>query len=152
MNDGGNQERLQQWIVSLVVTVVSCAVFFLAFAGHFMDMQKEVITARVEIGMLEARLNSLESNILWGQHHQAVAPSQKETAAPVTVPEHKTESMPNVVLPSVVAPVMTAPTVAVPPVKQAVPARPPLNVPHEFNPDENNGSGYVTPIEMPKKP
>jgi hypothetical protein len=137
MNDGGNQERIQQWIVSLVVTVVCCAVFFLAFAGHFMDMQKEVTTARVEIGMLEARLNNLESNILWGQHHQA-AQTQKETAPPAPVPERKTEDMPNVALPSVEAPAMTAPAVAAPPVKQPIPARPPLNVPHEFNPDENN--------------
>lgn len=146
MIDGGNQERIQQWIVSLVVTVVCCAVFFLAFAGHFMDMQKEVTTARVEIGMLEARLNYLENNILWGQHHQAAA-AQKETAVPILTPQHKTENMPNVALPSV-----EAPTATTPPVKQVAPARPALNVPHEFNPDENNVPSNVTPIEMPKKP
>ncbi len=138
--DADMKQSTQQWIASLAVTIVCCAVFFLVFSGHFLDLHKEVTAARVETGMLEARLNYLESNVLWAQRRQATALPPKEAAAPAQEPLPRTGDIPELALPTVSggAGGASAPV--------------PLNVPHEFNPDEPSATGYATPIETPEKP
>ncbi|MEQ1653610.1 MAG: hypothetical protein ABL897_14070 [Hyphomicrobium sp.] len=156
MQDATGQQRILQWITSLAITIVCCAIFFLVFSGQFLAMQKEVTAARVETGMLEARLNYLESHILWGQRHQVVNDVSKTSSplpvnmpAPVPGEAVPVTTVPHVALPVVNAPAESVPDVAVDPASAPIP----LNMPHEFNPDERPAaSGYATPIEAPKKP
>ncbi|MGB4101232.1 MAG: hypothetical protein WBK91_04930 [Alphaproteobacteria bacterium] len=143
LSNANNKERLHQWITSLAITIVCCAGFFLVFSGNFLDLHKEVTVARVESGMLEARLNHLESHIMWEHRRQKAgglhaaptppAPVQVQMQAPGA------ESVPLVAVPMVGNEPAAAPSA-------------PSNMPHEFNPDEPIGIHNATPIVAPVKP
>jgi len=78
-----DQKRLYQWVTSLAITVVCCAVFFLFFAPYVLESKEEVIRAQVRIEMLEARLNTLENNILISAARHVAPQPAPQVSAPV---------------------------------------------------------------------
>lgn len=118
MNGQSSEEtrKLSQWVASIAITVVCCALFFLFFAGYFLRTQEKLIEMQVRSEMQEARMNMLENNLLMlGQRTvvQNIVPAAT-VPAPVAIP-------PAVQAPS--APVQ--PTVA-PPAEKPRSAAPPL--------------------------
>lgn len=56
--------HLRQWIASLAFTIACCAVFFLFFSNHYMNMRKQLNIAEIRTDMLEAKVNFLESSLV----------------------------------------------------------------------------------------
>lgn len=85
-----NVSQIHHWIMSLAITVVCCAVFFLFFAGYFLKTQERIIEVQVRGEMNEARIVALESNLLWmsnQQRQQVVASSpHSPTVTPSSPP------------------------------------------------------------------
>lgn len=75
MNGGAeDNKKLQQWVMSLAITVVCCALFFLFFAGYFLRTQEKLIEMQVRSEMQEARMSTLETNLLMLGQRVAVPP------------------------------------------------------------------------------
>ncbi len=60
--------------MSIAITVVCCALFFLFFAGYFLRTQEKLIEMQVRSEMQEARMNVLENNVLMLGQRVAVPP------------------------------------------------------------------------------
>lgn len=89
MNGITNEEtkKLNQWVVSLAITVVCCALFFLFFAGYFLRTQEKLIEMQVRSEMLEARMNTLENGLMMlGQRVAVPPPPMPVGVAPAPAP------------------------------------------------------------------
>lgn len=67
-------KKLSQWVMSIAITVVCCALFFLFFAGYFLRTQEKLIEMQVRSEMQEARMNMLENNVMMLGQRVAVPP------------------------------------------------------------------------------
>lgn len=103
MNGGAEENRkLQQWVMSLAITVVCCALFFLFFAGYFLRTQEKLIELQVRSEMQEARLNMLENNLLMlGQRVAVPPPPMPAGVVPAPVAQPTLPSAPTPQAPAV---------------------------------------------------
>ncbi len=78
-------KKLHQWVVSIAITVVCCALFFLFFAGYFLSTQEKLIEMQVRSEMQEARMNILENNLLMFGQRSAMLPITPAVPVPAPV-------------------------------------------------------------------
>lgn len=82
LHNEGAGKRLQQWVVSLAVSIACCAVLFLVFASFLLDNHRQLIEMRVRSEMMESKLATLENSMMWSLRMNA----QKESARPAQAP------------------------------------------------------------------
>lgn len=78
MNGNKDQQRVNQWITSLAVAVVSCAMFSLLVAGRHRDMQKQLTVTAARTEMLEAELSALQSGVLWNLRRGKISSTPRD--------------------------------------------------------------------------
>jgi hypothetical protein len=144
-----NTSQIHQWIMSLAITVVCCAVFFLFFAGYFLKTQERIIEIQVRGEMNEARIAALESNLLWMSNQQ-----RQQVAAPAPHPPTSTTVAPPLVGAVPVAPPSVVPQAVVPqnvaPLDAVISNEPPLLLNTQGSaplPVTNEGVGLIKPIK-----
>ncbi len=102
-NDMERNQNVSQWIVSLAISIICCAVLFLVGASYIFTLNEKVTLATVKVELLQARqsqliaeLDALRRPIPVTTNAPAVAPttvptppaqSGAPTAVPVPVPE-----------------------------------------------------------------
>lgn len=133
-------KRLNQWVLSLAITIVCCAIFFLVFAGYFLRVQERLIEMQVRVELNDSRIAALENNYLFMAQRAALAPPP----APIPVPQHAAPTPP---VPSA-APPPEAPAESkvVPPVSPVVPSNEALLLDTKVAAPV----GVVAPVEPPK--
>ncbi len=102
-------KRLSQWVISLAITIVCCAIFFLVFAGYFLRVQERLIEMQVRVELNESRIAALENNYMFAMQQRAAPP-------PAPVVMHRQ--------PDIAAPAPAMPPEPSPVPKAAAPANP----------------------------
>jgi len=57
-----------QWIISLAISVICCAVLFIVFAGYLLDVHNSVSLNTIRLEVLQERQNQLSSEIDYIRH------------------------------------------------------------------------------------
>jgi len=81
MNANNEEPRLMaQWIVSLAVSVVCCAVLFVVFAGYIVDLHDALTLTTVRLEVAQEKLSSVTNEV--ETLRRAVMPQSMQKAEP----------------------------------------------------------------------
>ncbi|NTU76333.1 MAG: hypothetical protein HGA90_00710 [Alphaproteobacteria bacterium] len=128
VKETGSHSRMAiQWIVSLAVSVLCCALLFVVFASHLPDIQGNTELALVRLAILQERQNQLISELdMMRRSGMAQA-----NVATIGIPTNSSSSSPsaadsNSASSALVEPAAASsvPMPAAPPVKSSAPATP----------------------------
>jgi hypothetical protein len=115
-----DNRKLLQWVISLAVSIVCCAVLFLVFASFLLDNQRSLMKLELQQEIIQTKLSAVDSNI---NYMMRLAKDSKQLDTTVTVPSvtttGETVSTPAVTMPAIVpvpaVPVAPAPSAPVQP-------------------------------------
>lgn len=95
--NNGPSQLIAQWITSLAISVICCAVLFVVFAGYIVDLQGKINLATVRLEVYQEKNNQLYSEITYVrrlfQQHAATPPTPSAEPSQAAVqPDHPSSS------------------------------------------------------------
>ncbi len=91
--NGGAQQLIAQWITSLAISVICCAVLFVVFAGYIVDLHSAINLATVRLEVVQEKDRHLMSEIAMLKRYlpqppslAAAAPGPEQSIAPPEAP------------------------------------------------------------------
>lgn len=81
-NNGGSAQLVAQWITSLAISVICCAVLFVVFAGYLVDMHSSINLATVRLEVVQEKCNQMASEIAILKKNVLLQPQQAGAAQP----------------------------------------------------------------------
>lgn len=101
---------IAQWIVSLAISVICCAILFVIFASYIFDLNEKVAMSNAQLSALQESTNLVLTELK--QMRAAVPttiPTEAATQTPVVMPQPPEGTAPSVADPAMMAPQAPAP-------------------------------------------
>ena len=112
MDNMKENSPIAQWIISLAISVICCAVLFVIFASYIFELNEKVAMSNAQLSALQESTNLVLTEL---KQMRAAAPATIPTEAviqaPVVMPQ-PVEAAPAVADPAMMAPVVPQPAPA----------------------------------------
>jgi hypothetical protein len=92
-NNGGSAQLVAQWITSLAISVICCAVLFVVFAGYLVDMHSSINLATVRLEVVQEKCNQMASEIAILKKNVLLQPQQAGAAQPPFRLKHRRQRL-----------------------------------------------------------
>ncbi|MBI1272812.1 MAG: hypothetical protein GC131_01835 [Alphaproteobacteria bacterium] len=127
----GDGKKMLQWVISLAVSIVCCAVLFLVFASFLLDNQRSLMRLQMQQEVIEAKLNTVDANINYMLRHsmKELAQAESKVQSSKITPEEQPVVAPALTPEAPPAVPMAPEEGAAPPAAEPVPEAPALEAP-----------------------